>query len=447
MKSTVAAPEGEGGKDRSRAARAVIDRLLQMRQLWEDAANSYFDPGRFQLSVQSCITTARTVTFILQSNKKALANFDVWYEPYRKRCADDPVMVWARDTRNSVEKQGDLATHSQVHVELVASYLDGPQSEWVPANLFTTTTEIWRAVPAELRTPHTIENGTLIVERRWVANNYPEVELLEAIARVYSVLADIVTDFVKALDLPIPGVIEVSRPDSMAQLAMDRATYVSMKDGSIIGVRLEKAGGPPVKEKHLLKRYGRKGTHSIHDLKNAKTFLEICEAYFRTARIVLRNDGYHRSFALLLKGSAVFRVVGTDHPDRASRYLMVRELARYATAEGADGVIMINESWIANVKDAPKSGFAVDAKNRGEALTLVAANAQGDEINIMAPFHRKKNKTHKIKLIEPNKVSVGTPHFILIPFLKEWGRFDITRYEEPSRIAAEAGIEDPWAKA
>jgi alpha-D-ribose 1-methylphosphonate 5-triphosphate synthase subunit PhnL len=62
------------------AVQAVLQRLNQMRRLWEQAADTYFSPEEFRLNLQNCITISRTVTFILQSNKKLIPNFDEWYE-------------------------------------------------------------------------------------------------------------------------------------------------------------------------------------------------------------------------------------------------------------------------------------------------------------------------------------------------------------------------------
>ncbi|MCB1420242.1 MAG: hypothetical protein KDJ74_15065 [Notoacmeibacter sp.] len=433
----------KGMPDNRVAARAAIDRLLQMRRLWENAARAYFEPSRFLLEVQNCLMTSRTVTFIIQSNKDALPGFDQWYAAHQERMKADPIMVWAKDARNKVEKQGDLSTHSQVSAEIIASYLDGPKTDWLPSNVFATTDEIFRAVPQKFRVPHVVEHGTLLVERRWIDAELPEMELLEALAHAYSVLSDIVADFVKTLGLPIPSMIEDSRPTSMERLAMDRAIYVSMKEGSIIGVRREEARDPPIKEKQFIKRYGRKGAKSWEKAKEAETFQQACEAFFRSARILLKTDGYHGSLALFLKGSHLFRVIGADQPDRASRYILMRELASFAVAEGADGVILINEAWIAAAKDIPKHGYAVDAKNRQEALALAACNATGEEIHITATFHRKKNKLHKVKSIEPNKMTVGTPSFMLVPFMKVWGRYDPKNYEEIQRKMDEAGLSLP----
>src|SRR5207249_3099601 len=119
-------------RDVRTAAQAVISRLLQMKQHWEDAASGYFEPSRFQTALQSCITVARTVTFVLQSNKAGIPEFDAWYQPFRARWATDAIMQWAKDARNQVEKQGDLATLSQVRGTIIASYFDGPTTTWMP---------------------------------------------------------------------------------------------------------------------------------------------------------------------------------------------------------------------------------------------------------------------------------------------------------------------------
>ncbi len=79
-----------------------------MRQLWVDAADSYFEPNRFQISLQNCITTSRTVTFILQSNKRVIGDFDDWCAGYTAAWGRDPIMLWAKDARNTIEKEGDL---------------------------------------------------------------------------------------------------------------------------------------------------------------------------------------------------------------------------------------------------------------------------------------------------------------------------------------------------
>ena len=58
---------------------APVDRRLDdAHRLWHQAEQSYFDPEEFRLAAQNTIQTLRTVTFILQSNKRMVPDFDAW---------------------------------------------------------------------------------------------------------------------------------------------------------------------------------------------------------------------------------------------------------------------------------------------------------------------------------------------------------------------------------
>lgn len=186
------------------AARAVTGRLLQVRQLWQDAADSYFDPPRFRLSLQQCITFSRTVSFLVQAEKDSIKNFEEWYEAYRERWRSDSIMRWSVDARNTIEKQRDLETHSQVRATIVASYIGGATTDWMPQALFASPQQIFAGVPKRFRIPHVVENGTLVIERRWIDSGLPEIEVLEALAHVYRELTEMVVGFLDTLNVALP---------------------------------------------------------------------------------------------------------------------------------------------------------------------------------------------------------------------------------------------------
>ncbi len=72
---------------------------------------------------------SRTVTFIMQSNKSSFNDFDDWYQGYIEKWRPDSFMTWARDSRNVIEKQGDLSLYSEVRGRIVASYVGGAFTE------------------------------------------------------------------------------------------------------------------------------------------------------------------------------------------------------------------------------------------------------------------------------------------------------------------------------
>ncbi|WFT88394.1 hypothetical protein [Rhizobium leguminosarum] len=411
----------------SEAVANVAARLHQMRQLWDDAAEFYFHPRRFALCLQSCITTARTVTFILQSNKTSIEGFDGWYGGYQNRWGADPIMRWAKEARNSIEKRGDLATHSEVKASIVASYLDGPETNWVPQALFAGPDEVFRAIPQKYRDEKQIrDHGTLLIERRWVDSELPKTEVLEALAHVYAEFVELLQDLCSRLAVPVPRSVSDRSPASMQPLIMDRALYLSMRDGSERGFRLF-AKALPLDAKLLKKRYG--NAVGWNGLLKAQSFAEVCEIYFSNACSMMLRDHYHRSFAFLFSRLMPIRLIGIDHPDRASRYVLMRELAQLAKILEADGVILVSEAWTAKGPDIPKSGYAVEAETRGEALMLNAADASGFRVSMQADVKRKKNKKHKVKSLSKRSDGDGF-QFILAPFLQVWGKLDLDEVAE-----------------
>jgi hypothetical protein len=85
---------------------AVDQRLADGHRFWHQAETVYFDPDGFRLAAQSAIQTLRSVTFILQKNKHAIAGFGQWYEGWQKRLRADELMRWIVDARNRIEKGG-----------------------------------------------------------------------------------------------------------------------------------------------------------------------------------------------------------------------------------------------------------------------------------------------------------------------------------------------------
>lgn len=430
-------------KNALRAAQAVANRLTQMRRHWEDAAQNYFSPKEFILAVQSCITVSRTVTFILQSNKAEFEGFEEWYSGYRSRWSNDGVMLWARDARNKIEKQGDLATASQLRLEIVASYLGGPETDWLRAPIFSAPRDILNHIPKNYLTKHVIENGTLLIERRWVDVELPAIELLEALHRVYLNLSEMLNDLCNYAGIPLLLSRNEIDPHTMSELAMDRAIYVSLLDGTLRGHRIQTMRLPRSEKvlRSLEKRYRKidwqkrlGASSSVH---------EIANVFFEQGKLMMLRDGYHLNFAFFIKDANVINIIANPMPDRASKYVMVRDLAKLARIQGVDTVIMIGEAWTAFGDDIPKSGFAEDAKNRGEALVMNVASNTGDVFSLSAAVNRSKIPFSKIITSLGETKSDSQFSFMMAPFLHQWGCLNKEQLAQALKQVDEMGIEIP----
>lgn len=406
----------------------VINRLGHMRKYWEEANSDYFNPERFLIALQGCITTSRTVTFILQSNKTSFPAFEDWYAVYQEKWSQDPIMVWARDARNVIEKRGDLETLSQVKCRIVASYLGGPETEWLPQDLFSSPIALLLKVPSKFRSiPQVREHGTLVIERRWIDKQLPEIEVLDALTHVYLEFVDLLVDLHRRLEVELPRMLAARVPPSMRPLVMDRAIYIAIKDGSEVGIRFHHKE-LQADTRALRKRYGRDA--NWEKLSSVGNFKELCDVVFAHARVMMLRDGYHHSFAIMVSKLRLWRVIGINHPDRASRYVLMRDLAELAKIIDADGIIVIGEAWTAKGKDVPQSGYAVDAQNRGEALTMHAAEATGQTYVYNAEITRKKKKKHKVKSLGPTELHQDGFQFIMAPFQIAWGCLDLQKLKE-----------------
>ena len=170
-------------------------------------------------------------------------------------------MRWAAKARNKIEKQGDLETQSQMRAELIAAYLANPVTDWTTMGINWSTDQIRRSIPAKLLSQHVIDNGVLSIERRWVDSELPETEVLDALAHIYGQLALLIVSLHDHLGVLIPkhhpdlgehllqDLREDGRLPSMERPLEERAVYIKVKDGSILGYRREFGSTDPGKRR------------------------------------------------------------------------------------------------------------------------------------------------------------------------------------------------------
>lgn len=415
---------------------APLKRLHDMRAAWNIAAENYFDPEQFRRNLQNCLMTSRTVTFILQAQKAQIRDFDNWYGDYQEKWKSDAIMRWAVDSRNKIEKQGDLATNSQVKLSIVASHVGGPETEWSDAPLFYPTIRFWMGLPERfLKIPQVFDHGTLVVARRWVADSLPDYEVLEALSYVYKQLSILLQDCEKHLGISNLPIRFEHEPQEMRPLAMERAEYVSIRTGQVFGHRIRQVPVDKDFRRKAVKRYEKLVDWT--PLQRANSFQEIASAIFAEAQKVLKRDGFHSQIAFLFKEGVLMPPIAWDHEDRAAKYLFVRDMADYARSIGADGVLFLGEAWLAKKEDAPASGFAAEAKNRLECLSLTGANSEGACFMMQSVFHRGKLNRNKIVSFDEVTFHSTKLQFMVAQFQLNWGVIslqDIDDFSDDSEV-------------
>lgn len=407
---------------------AAVDRRLDdVHRHWHSAERAYFEPTAFRVGIQTAIQTLRTVTFILQSNKRLIPEFDAWYEPWQERLKADALMRWMVDARNKIEKQGDLEAHSVVRAEIVASYLDNGPVMDVPANLFEGPRVILKSVPKRSKLgDHIFKFGTLRIQRRWVENSLPDFELLEAVAIAYGRIAELVHDAHRAIGREPPTTFDAETGEQYAPgrggklpcmigHGDARTINISLSDGkrfelSQLSIPFDAEAGRSSAEKYGL------DPGKIWEVKGDQE--AVLNSIFATARTMTEKDGHHVTMIVLLRQNKPVQLAEVEFPDQGAKYVVMREIANEVTKLAADGVILIGEGWRAEVDASNPYMRAADSPNRVEMLHAVLVRRDGDPVELIADFRRQGDQ---VRLGDTQTVR-GGQHYMFAPIYSVWGR-------------------------
>ena len=186
-------------------------RLRDLAQLLKNCHATYLEPDLFRMNTNQFLQTARTITFIIQKNKATIPDYDLWYAAaVVNGWKGDLVMQWAKEARNSIEKEGDLELHSSLTVTLLFSYLveqdvalECGRGELLGASV----KKLVRLARSKL--PTGVSDAAAVkIERRWVTATLPSWELLQALGYIYARMLtccrELATHLGKAIDSSIP---------------------------------------------------------------------------------------------------------------------------------------------------------------------------------------------------------------------------------------------------
>lgn len=405
---------------------AAVDRRLDdLHRLWHQAADAYFDPDAFRVAIQGAIQTMRSVTFILQKNKAQIPDFDRWYGEWQKKFGADPLMVWMRDARNSIEKEGDLEAHSFVRAEIVASYLENGLRIEVPAKLSDAPLALVKSIPAGAVGDHIRKDGVVRIQRRWVENTLPNYELLDAVAIAYGKLSLLVDAAHQQLGLPKPRAtnVETGKPYPEGDRGGRLPCMIGHADNRTLDVWL--ATGVPLKFERievdlaeapkLEARYGVKPTE-VYGAGDGPE--ERLRGLFATARKMFEKDGHHMTIAFLLRQDKPVGLRELRPGEHGHKYLMMRSLAHDVIIHGADAVIVISETWSAPFDPANPMRRAVDAPDRVELLTGTLVRKLGEPLHLAAQINREGETAKLDATVE----QPSGAHFLFAPVYQAWGK-------------------------
>jgi hypothetical protein len=407
---------------------AVDRRLGDVHRHWHEAERGYFEPDTFRVAIQTAIQTLRTVSFILQSNKRIFSNFDPWYETWQSKLRADPLMRWMVDARNKIEKQGDLEAHSFVRAEIIASYYEeGPRID-VPAELFQSPAELIDSIQTEELRKHVFKDGILRIQRRWVENSLPDYELLDAVGIAYGKIAELVADAHRELGLEPPSTMvgdvdhtsgresRGGRLPCMIGHGDARCSDIWLATGQAMDLRQTKIEIDLAKSEQAAKRYGLAPKDMSPSTATGPE--STLNDLFATARKIFTIDGHHVTIAFLLKGANVASVATLALQEHGEKYLVMRKLANEVTKHGADAVIIIGEVWSARFDASKPYRRAVDSPDKNEFLTATLVSKTGEPVQMLAQI----NRVDDVATLSGTETLRDQAQISFAPIYSAWGR-------------------------
>lgn len=379
-------------------------RMEDAHHLWHEALEAYNNPEYFRVKLNGCITTLRTVTWLIQKEKSNIPEFDSWYKPWQAKMRKDPILRWLVDARNKIEKEGDLDTKSTAFVSIHSSRFSSPILS-LSVDPFKPTLEIAKVIATGSNVAERLnKNGALRVERRWVANNLPKVELLEALAQAYGFMNSIINSAHTHMGLRETCVMRISekgksevvletkhlkgRLPCMAGVDEGRAIWINLSDGEARELMSSKMA---IKEKEIIPAVERYNLQDFpFDLDDSdSSWQEKAKSLMELAKRVLQMDHYHDTFLYLKFPSSGTEMREVEVAEPGEWMIFWNKLAAKIEQNGASGLIAISEIWIAPFDPHNPYANAGDSTERKEALQVVAAEANGKEITWTTVFKRE----------------------------------------------------------
>ncbi len=407
-------------------------RLKEVLSFWHKAADSYQDMDEFVINLNACIQASRNVTFILQSQKEEITDFDSWYESdWQIAMQNDPIMRWCVKARNIIVKQEDLAIRSIAHASIHNNYLFEPIISDIAVDPMVNMSQVAIALSKKIPEQHK-ENGFIRLERQWKVEGL-EIELLSALTHALTVLTALISDVderkgsssIYTLPDPKSGkidhetikeLIEEHSPECMKRFEDYRVAWFKLPN-------LEQYNFEEDTKKFNLsdievtrKRYEHTGLEQLFSkISKLTSFSEKIEAFANIAKQMLQTDGYHIKLVILLFRSGGIELVTTKFQEQGDKYVFWHKMAKKVRRKGAKELISIGEAWVYSLDDKIKYADPSLIPNKEEVLLISGVSETGECVVIQIPFYHEENRI----VFAEQQISYEIPNN-LISITKVW---------------------------
>lgn len=402
-------------------------RLKHAHLLWHQCLDAYHDPERFLANLNATIEALRNITFVVQKEKSAFKDFDVWYKPRQEILKADATAKWLNEARVTIVHQGDLESSSHAEVRIITydekTLWTGEVPIQTPAKLILENPTLLALLDSSMDKLPDLADSILLIERKWSTKELDGREILSALAHVYGLLADLVLDAHSRIGQLTCIPAEEPHPDfralqdrtgllrCMSAGAEERTErYRSDKETEIVPSTDTLEQSIHVNEiNEIIGRYGIDPRMSNAEIRNQDP-VEFAEWVLKIAKKILRRDKHHERFMFLRDGEGKWHQISAHTQDRTQKMILMQMIASFVENRGCDALVEVGEMWTASIPYEQLPGFkgAEHARDRGELLSVVVATREGLVRQYRTPFTRgpfgglKLGDTEQMKGFHPN---------------------------------------------
>ncbi len=309
------------------------NKLIETHILWHQTADFYQDPQRFNANLNATIQSLRNITFALQSEKDVIPNFHIWYPSWQERMRNDEVLAWLNNSRVNIVHKSNLETKSRAIV-IIKNYLDlATLTIELPSFLPNEAIllQLYTESPIDLKSRQT-EHSIITIERRWIEDNLPNWELLEALRHAFMVIKEIIQDAHVQCTMNTCNLIDQLHGkailsdyyECMDNFRNFRFRTYSTKDGRELTIKTFSQSADPDLGAKAVKRYNiSKDNIILHPEANIS---ELAEIYLNHAKKVLIKDKYHIPLVLLRLHDKSWQMLSFQTYKREEKYHIWHEI-------------------------------------------------------------------------------------------------------------------------
>lgn len=454
------------------ALSAAEDVIVEAHRHWHSCRDHYHDPEEFRISLSALLQALRNVTFVLQSQKSLIPDFEDWYAAEQEKMREDQIMRWLVKSRNEVVKQGKLERFSKSYVSVICDYEDeaeilkkeldgwnsllkGPEVDTVSINEESGNIATIEK-PVEMNLPEIVDSlyldslplsyqQRLIIhfERRWVMESLPDYEILTALAYCYAQLRLLL---LRAHQLTSdaqegkPQVYLITSCNGQTPLESDgrlpcmrstldfRSTRLRFRDGSEV---TEYRNVPVEFDPDLAQEIIESGRYQLptaaphQDYGLAQDPEDLRRLLYRfvgSIKAILLAGEDHGWFTYYFRYGVLLDTRIHAAWDEQAKRAVATEIARVALTNDADAVVMISEVWTSGWRTTIDGAIYPPSVNpqRGQAVLITALARSGAHASLILPFEviSESEGVRKVRLGEETESNTGLGLFA--PLAEVW---------------------------